>query len=57
MVFIWESRQQTTVKMDKDGQKRMTSRDGTNATINDRSRRLNDRLKRNDATFLTPWTP
>ena len=46
-VFISELRQQTTVKMDKGIRKRMTSRDRANATIDDRSRRLNDRLKRN----------
>ena len=47
MVIIREQRQPDNMKMDKRiVRKRITSRENVNETINDRSRRLTERLKR-----------
>ena len=55
-MFIWQQKQQTTVTTDKGIQKTMTSREmrarQIDATIDDRSRRLQDRLNKRSSLSL-----
>ena len=53
MTFVWQQKVQTRVKTDKGIPKRMTTREKAKAMVNDRKKRLDDRLKRNASIFDT----